>query len=72
MDSSTLVWQQEQSKPVFRFQTNDESVHLFLSQRPDVKLIGWGVNFKLWIYAGEFNSLQQAQKVLRIASTKKD
>jgi len=67
MSSSTRVWQQEQGKPMFRFQTEDESVHLFLSQRRDVKLVGWGVNFKLWIYFGEFDSLRQARETLRQA-----
>jgi hypothetical protein len=64
MSSITRVWQQEQGKSLFRFQTEDESVHHFLSQRQDVKLVGWGVNLKLWIYVGEFISLRQARDTL--------
>jgi hypothetical protein len=67
MSSSTRVWQQEPSKQVFRFQTVDEGVHLFLSQRRDVTLVGWGVNFRLWIYIGKFNSLKEAEDTLRPA-----
>ena len=70
MSSSTRVWQQEQGKPIFRFQTEDEKVHIFLSQRKDFKLVGWGVNFNLWIYLGEFNSLRQARETLRPARPK--
>jgi hypothetical protein len=67
MSLSTRIWQEEQGKPLFRFQTEDENVHRYLSQRQDVKLVGWGVNFNLWIYLGEFHSLRQAQDTLRPA-----
>jgi hypothetical protein len=70
MSSSTRVWQQEQGKPIFRFQTEDEKVHIFLSQRKDFKLVGWGVNVNLWIYLAEFNSLPQARETLRPALPK--
>jgi hypothetical protein len=64
---NTRIWQEVRGKLDFRFQTEDEDVHFLLSQRKDFRLIGWGVNFDLWIYLGEFNSLQQARKTLRQA-----
>jgi hypothetical protein len=70
MSLNTRIWKQEHGKPIFRLQTEDEKVHIFLSQRKDFKLVGWGVNFNLWIYLGEFNSLRQARETLRPALPK--
>lgn len=70
MALNTLIWQEEHGKPIYRFQTEDERVHIFLSQRKDVKLVGWGVNVNLWIYLGEFDSLRIAQDTLRPAFPK--
>jgi hypothetical protein len=67
MSLSTQIWQEEHGKPYFRIQTEDEKVHLFLSQRKDFKLVGWGVNYNLWIYHGEFNSFRQARETLQLA-----
>ena len=67
MSLNTRMWQEVQGKPIFRFQTDDEKAHIFLSERKDLKLVGWGVNFNLWIYLGEFNSLRQARESLRQA-----
>jgi hypothetical protein len=64
---NTRIWQEVRGKLIFRFQTENEEVHFLLSQREDFRLIGWGVNFDLWIYLGEFNSLQQARKTLQQA-----
>jgi hypothetical protein len=61
------MWQAEPGNPIFHFQTEDEKAHIFLSQRKDLKLVGWAVNFNLWIYLGEFNSLQHARETLRQA-----
>ena len=71
MASSTHVWQEEKGKSVFRFQTENENVHHFFSQRNDVKLIGWGVNFNLWIYLGEFDSIRKAQEIIEMALNEK-
>jgi hypothetical protein len=67
MSLDTRIWQEGQRKTIFRFQTQDEKVHIFLSQRNDFKLVGWGININLWIYLGEFNSLRQARETLRPA-----
>jgi hypothetical protein len=67
MSLNTRIWQEEHGKPIFRFQTEDEEIHIFLSRQKDFKLVGWGVNLNLWIYLGEFNSLRQARETLRPA-----
>jgi hypothetical protein len=67
MSLNTQIWQEERGKPTFRFQTEDEGVHVFLSRQKDFKLVGWGVNLNLWIHLGKFNSLRQAQRILRPA-----
>jgi hypothetical protein len=67
MGLDTRIWQDGHNKNIFRFQTQDEKVHIFLSQRRNFKLVGWGVNIKLWIYLSEFNSLRQAREALRPA-----
>jgi hypothetical protein len=64
MSLNTRVWQEGHRKIIFRLQTQDEKVHIFLSQRNDFKLVGWGVSINLWIYLGEFNSIRQAREVL--------
>ena len=71
MNSDTRIWQEEHGKPVFRFQTENEGIHNFFSQRKDVTLVGWGVNFNLWIYLGEFDSSLKAQEVLKMALNEK-
>ena len=70
MSLSTQIWQEEHGKPIFRIQTEDENIHISLSQRNDLKLVGWGINFNLWIYLGEFNSLRQARETLQRAIPK--
>lgn len=67
MSLNTRIWQEGHRKTIFRFQTQDENVHIFLSQRKDFRLVGWGVNINLWIYMGEFNSLRRARETLRPA-----
>ena len=71
MSSGTRIWQEEQGKPIFRFQTENENIHYIFSQRKDVILVGWGVNFDLWIYLGEFDSVGKAQEVLKMALNEK-
>lgn len=67
MGSSTRVWQEVKGNAIFRLQTENENVHHFLSQRQEVKLIAWGVNFNLWIYLGRFDSIRQAQEIMKRA-----
>jgi hypothetical protein len=71
MSSGNRIWQEEHGKPVFRFQTENESIRYFFSQRKDVILVGWGINFNLWIYLGEFDSFSKAQEVLKMALNEK-
>ena len=65
MSLNTRIWQEEEGKPIFRIQTEDEAVHIFLSHQKGFNLVGWGINLNLWIYLGKFNSLQQARTTLQ-------
>ena len=57
-NTHTHVWQEERGKPVFRFQTQDKDVHLYLSRKEGFKLVGWGFNIDLWIYRAKYQSLR--------------
>ena len=66
-NTHTHVWQEERGKPVFRFQTQDKDVHLYLSRKEGFKLVGWGFNIDLWIYRAKYQSLSEAQETLQLA-----
>jgi hypothetical protein len=61
------MWREVEGMPVFRFQTNEKSAHMYMSQREGFKLVGWGVNTNLWIYRAEFSSIGDAQQSLKDA-----
>lgn len=67
-ESSTRIWREVDGKLIFRFQTYDEKLHQYMSQRNDFKLVGWGVNINLWIYRAEFSSIRAAQQALKVGS----
>lgn len=64
MNSGLLMWQEMDGKFVFRFQTDDENVHIHMSQMKGFKVAGQGVNIDLWIYRVEFSSVENAKKAL--------
>jgi hypothetical protein len=71
MSSNTIIWQEEHGKPAFRFQTENENIQYFFSQCKELILVGWGINFNLWIYLGEFDSFSKAQDILKRALDEK-
>lgn len=62
MNSGLLMWQEIDGKFVFRFQTDDENAHRYMSQMKGFKLVGKGVNVDLWIYRVEFSSVERAEE----------
>ncbi len=66
MRYSTHIWQEENNKPVFRFQTDDKDVHQHMLQSKEFEMVGWGVNVHLWIYRAKFSSIQDARKALNL------
>jgi hypothetical protein len=61
------MWREVEGKPVFLFQTNEKSTHLYMAQREGFKLVGWGVNINLWIYRAEFSSIRDAEQAFKDA-----
>jgi len=71
MRYGTRIWQEQDGKTAYRVQTDNESVHHYLSQQKDFALVGWGINVSLWIYRIESYSFQKAHSILNSISTGK-
>jgi hypothetical protein len=70
MKYSIRMWQEEDNKPIFRFQTDDVDAHFYMSVREEFELVGEGKNVSLWIYRAEFSSVKKAMDVFRLLNLK--
>ena len=70
MKYNVRMWQEEDDKPIFRFQTDEIAAHHYMSEREEFKLIGQGENISLWIYRAEFSSVKKAMEMFRHLNAK--
>lgn len=63
---TTLIWQEKSNRTVYRIQTDEFDVHDKLRGRNGFTLAGEGMNVPLWVYRAEFESHEEAQKILSI------
>ena len=58
------MWQEQQGKAIFRIQTVNMDIHLYLLQKKEFEIVGEGVNVEVWIHRAEFPSIKQARRIL--------
>lgn len=64
MHPDAQIWQEECNNIAYRLQTQNETIHHYLSQIKDFTLVGWGINVSLWIYRTETYSIQKTKESL--------
>jgi len=52
-------------KSIYRIQTENINVHWQLMQRQEFELVAEGVNADLWVYRGEFSSIEKANQTIK-------
>jgi len=67
-NTSTCMWREApflRDDKVWRFYTTDPDVNKRMRQRLDFKLVVYGMNKRLWVYATLKNSAKDAKKTLK-------
>jgi hypothetical protein len=59
------MWQEERGKKFYRFQTDNREIANNLKRRKNFKLVGCGVNCKLWIFQSTFSRPDIARKTFQ-------
>lgn len=64
-DYSIDIWKEKKGKSIYRIQTKSIIVHRKLMQRQGFELVAEGVNADLWVYRGEFSSIEKANQTIK-------
>ena len=62
---SIAIWKENMGKSIYRIQTENINVHWQLMQRQEFELVAEGVNADLWVYRGEFSSIEKANRTIK-------
>lgn len=65
------MWQEERSKPYYRFQTENREAANKMKRREKFKVVGVGHNCRFWIFQAKFSRPDIARKALKALSGSK-
>lgn len=65
MDYDIRIWQEKRGNPIYCIQTESIAIHRKLLQRQEFELVVEGVNTNLWVYRGEFSSIEKAHQIIK-------
>lgn len=62
------MWKEERGQPYYRFQTENRKAADKMKRRQNFKLVGWGADCPVWIFAAKINRGDTAKNVLKTLS----